>query len=122
MVVVSLVALVSERWSLSARRRAVLPLPLWEEEPPCAEVVSDALCVLSWSQGSGLCVERAVGVVQLALVSAAAAAAVSVGGWLVSAAAAARPELPGGSKGSLGSAAAAVVADAAALELAVMAV
>ena len=76
-VVVSLVALVSERWSLSARRRAVLPLPLWEEEPPCAEVVSDALCVLSLSQGSGLCAERAVGVVQLALVSAAAAAAVA---------------------------------------------
>jgi hypothetical protein len=34
---VALVALVSESWSLSRRRRAVLPLPLWEEEePPCA--------------------------------------------------------------------------------------
>ena len=101
--VVSLVVLVSERWSLSARRRAVLPLPLWEEEPPCAEVVSDALCALSWSQDSGLCDhERAFGVVQLALVSAAAAAEC--------------PELAVGSKGSLESAAAAVVAVAAAVD------
>ena len=145
-VVVSLVALVSERWSLSARRRAVLPLPLWEEEPPCAEVVSDALCALSWSQDSGLCDhEGAFGVVQLALVSAAAAAecpelavgskgsletaavvvplvsaaaaaaATGGGGQASAAAAAACPELPGGSKGSLRSAAAAFVAVAAAV-------
>ena len=144
-VVVSLAVVVSERWSLSARRRAVLPLPLWEEEPPCAEVVSDALCALSWSQDSGLCDhERASGVDQLALVSAAAAvecpelavgskgsletaavvvplvsaaaaAAATGGGWQVSAAAAACPELHGGSKGSLWSAAAAFVAVAAAV-------
>jgi len=144
-VVVSLAVVVSERWSLSARRRAVLPLPLWEEEPPCAEVVSDALCALSWSQDSGLCDhERAFGVVQLALVSAAAAAecpelavgskgsletaavvvplvsaaaaaAATGGGGQASAAAAACPELPGGSKGSLRSAAAAFVAVAAAV-------
>ena len=62
--VVSLGGLVSERWSLSALRR-----------PPCAEGTSDALCVLSWSQGSGLCDhERAFGVVHLALASASAAA------------------------------------------------
>jgi hypothetical protein len=91
-VVVSLAVVVSERWSLSVWRRAVLPLPLREGEPPCAEVVSDALCALSWSQDSGLCDhERAFGVDQLALVSADAAVE--------------SPELAVGSKGSLETAA-----------------
>ena len=76
MVVVSLVVLVSERWSLSALRRAVLPLPLWEGEPPCAGGASDALCELSWSRGSGLCAaESAVGVVDSAAAAVDAVAA-----------------------------------------------
>ena len=78
----SLVVVVSERWSLSALRRAVLPLPLWEGGPPCAVSAFDVLCELSWSQDSGLCAaESAVGVC--------AAVAVSGGGWQDSAAAAA---------------------------------
>ena len=56
--VVALVALVSEFWSLSRRRRAALPFPL-REELPLEEAASDGQCAFSSSQGSGLCAEWA---------------------------------------------------------------
>ena len=69
--VVALVALVSGFWSLSRRRRAALPFPLWEELP-LEEAASDGQCAFSSSQGSGLCAERAAVWVSAALLASAA--------------------------------------------------